>query len=402
MAASRSGRGAARELDRVPPECAQDGAAPAHEAAGQARAARDVHPNAYAALLSMSIIRLCRLMLLLCDAVGRSARRDVGRVPVPHESAFRADHGENAGRRAHQRRRMRNGHEGSERRDHEGDAREERSAVSRLVTVSEHLFPREYDWRITVVDDPMQANACCYPGGKIVIYTGILDVIDYAVERGICKSKHDALAVILSHEIGHALARHTAESMSYLPLLYLQAILGMESPLLQYVFKFAFDLPFSRKQETEADHIGLMLMASACYDPTEGPRLWRAFGRFHAMLANDGKDDDDYSNFELDFYSTHPSNYKRERRLELLVEDALELQKQSSWCFSLKEKVQQLVLNRDTEHEFFKRINVFRMQQRTLQRKTTLGTIHELENAEVFKVLRDEQEKMIAQTETPP
>lgn len=104
--------------------------------------------------------------------------------------------------------------------------------------MSEHLFPREYDWRISLVDDPSNANACCYPGGKIVIYTGILDMVDFAVEKGICKSKHDALAVILSHEIGHALARHTAESMSYLPLMYLQMILGLESPLLQYVFQF--------------------------------------------------------------------------------------------------------------------------------------------------------------------
>lgn len=160
----------------------------------------------------------------------------------------------------------------------------------------------------------------------------------------------------------------------------------------------AFDLPFSRKQETEADHIGLMLMASACYDPTEGPRLWRAFGRFHAMHANDGQDDEDSVDLELDFYSTHPSNYKRERRLESLVEEALELQKQSSWCLSLKEKVQQLVLNQSTESEFLKRINVFRAHQR-LPRKTTLGTIHELENAEVFKVLRDEQEKKLLEAE---
>lgn len=109
---------------------------------------------------------------------------------------------------------------------------------SRLVSVSEHLFPREYDWRISLVEDSTNANACCYPGGKIVIYTGILDMVDFAVEKGICKSKHDALAVILSHEIGHALARHTAESMSYLPLMYLQLILGLESPLLQYVFQF--------------------------------------------------------------------------------------------------------------------------------------------------------------------
>lgn len=104
--------------------------------------------------------------------------------------------------------------------------------------MSEHLFPREYDWRIWLVDSPSSANACCAPGGKIVVYSGLLDLIDFAVEKGICKDKHDALAVVLAHEIGHALARHTAESTSYLPLLYLQAILGLESPLLRYIFQF--------------------------------------------------------------------------------------------------------------------------------------------------------------------
>jgi metalloendopeptidase OMA1, mitochondrial len=106
------------------------------------------------------------------------------------------------------------------------------------VGVSEHLFPREYDWRIWLVDSPSVANACCYPGGKIIVYTGILDVIDAAVEKGLVANKHDALAVILAHEIAHALARHAGERMSYLPILYLQTALGYESPLLQYVFQF--------------------------------------------------------------------------------------------------------------------------------------------------------------------
>jgi Zn-dependent protease with chaperone function len=104
--------------------------------------------------------------------------------------------------------------------------------------VSEHLFPREYDWRVWLVDNPSSANASCSPGGKIIVYTGILDLIDFAVDKGICRSKHDALAVVMAHEIGHALARHTAESVSMLPLVGLQWVLGMESPLLQYIFQF--------------------------------------------------------------------------------------------------------------------------------------------------------------------
>lgn len=106
------------------------------------------------------------------------------------------------------------------------------------MNISENLFPRQYDWRIWLVDNPGSANACCAPGGKIIVYSGLLDLIDFAVEKGICNNKHDALAVVLAHEIGHALARHTAESTSYLPLMYLQAILGLESPLLRYLFTF--------------------------------------------------------------------------------------------------------------------------------------------------------------------
>lgn len=68
--------------------------------------------------------------------------------------------------------------------------------------------------------------------------SGLLDLIDFAVEKGICKDKHDALAVVLAHEIGHALARHTAETISYLPLTYLQAFLGLESPLIRYIYEY--------------------------------------------------------------------------------------------------------------------------------------------------------------------
>lgn len=143
-----------------------------------------------------------------------------------------------------------------------------------------------------------------------------------------------------------------------------------------------------------------MLMASACYDPTEAPRLWHAFGRFQAMLGNDGDDpiDEDEVEFDLDFYSTHPSNYKRERRLESLVEEALALQKEASWCFSLKEKVQQLVNAPSAESELLKRVNIFQTQQQ-IARRNTLGTIHELENKEVFKLLREEQEKELQQAD---
>lgn len=265
--------------------------------------------------------------------------------------------------------------------------------VSRLVSVSEHLFPREYDWTIWLVDAPNVANACCYPGGKIIIYTGLLDAIDRAVERGHVSNKHDALAVIVAHEIGHALARHAAERMSYLPILYMQTVLGYESPLLQYFFQFAMNLPFSRVQEMEADHIGIMLMASACYDPTTAPKFWKCFG---AATKADGEEDDE--DLDLDFFSTHPSHKKRERRLESLVEEALVLQQQASWCFQVKERVLQMVRGEAPDSAFLQRVQSFQQQQGTkdaqvTRRRNTVGTLHELENQEIIKGIRIEKER---------
>ncbi|DAZ96130.1 TPA: LOW QUALITY PROTEIN: hypothetical protein N0F65_008709, partial [Lagenidium giganteum] len=266
----------------------------------------------------------------------------------------------------------------------------------RLVSVSEHLFPRQYDWRVWLVDAPGTVNACCYPGGKIVVYTGILDMIDLAVEKGICKNKHDALAVVLSHEIGHALARHSAERMSYLPLMYLQNILGMESPLLQYLFEFALNLPFSRKLEVEADHIGIMLMASACYDPTEAPHFWRAFSKIQNLSEESEDSDDDEFDFEFDFYSTHPANKKREKTLESLVEEALGVRERSSWCHSLKETVQQILQAGHQSESLLQRIRVLREkqeQQRHMRRRHTVGTVHEMENQEIYKRIQMERSR---------
>lgn len=151
------------------------------------------------------------------------------------------------------------------------------------------------------------------------------------------------------------------------------------------------DLPFSRKQEMEADHIGLMLMASACYDPREAPRVWRGFTAYFS----EGEVSD--LEMSLDFYSTHPSNKKRERRLDALVPEALALQQRSSWCFQLKERVMQLLRDGDRsgdrqhqeETAFMKRVHRFRFNQEREQqrRRPTVGTIHELENKEVYKAI---------------
>jgi predicted Zn-dependent protease len=103
--------------------------------------------------------------------------------------------------------------------------------------VSEHLFAPNFEWKIWLIDDPTIANATCFPGGKIVVYTGILDKIDAAVEKNLCFHQYDAFAVVLSHEIAHALARHSAERLSYLPLDFILGFFSSDHPFLQMLYQ---------------------------------------------------------------------------------------------------------------------------------------------------------------------
>jgi predicted Zn-dependent protease len=148
----------------------------------------------------------------------------------------------------------------------------------------------------------------------------------------------------------------------------------------------------------EADHIGIMLMSQACYDPTTAPKFWNAF-------AEVLKSDED--GLDLDFFSTHPSHKKRERKLETLVPAALALQQQASWCFQVKERVHQLVEGTPEENGFLQRIRSFTKAQQQQQeglhqpeprRRYTMGTMHELENQEIYKGLRTERERKRAES----
>ena len=167
-------------------------------------------------------------------------------------------------------------------------------------------------WETTLIDDP-QANAFVLPGGKIVVYTGILPICQ--TEAG--------LAFVMGHEVGHAVARHGAERMSQ----YLLADLGLQ------VADIAFSdnsqrglimgalgagaqvgvlLPFSRAHESDADHTGLIYMARAGYDPRVAPDLWRRMG------AGGGAQ-------PPEFLSTHPAHGTRTADLEALMPKALEI-----------------------------------------------------------------------------
>jgi len=131
-----------------------------------------------------------------------------------------------------------------------------------------------YQWEFTVLDSP-EANAFCFPGGKVAVYSGLFAYMSNEAE----------LAVVVGHEVAHALARHGGERASWntlqsagLSVLKIQS----ESQLLAAAYGAATDvgilLPFSRRDEYEADLMGLTLMARAGYDPTAALTFWKKFG----------------------------------------------------------------------------------------------------------------------------
>ena len=175
-------------------------------------------------------------------------------------------------------------------------------------------------WETRVMASEDQ-NAFCLPGGKIVVYEGILPV---------CQNEA-GLAVVMSHEVAHVLARHGGERMSQTAAVnVVQTGVGYALRNKEQVAKdlwmraygagtnYGFLLPYSRKHESEADHIGVMLMAKAGYDPAEAPRFWTRF-------ASAGK-----SAKPPEFLSTHPADARRASDLEKLLPQALEGYRQAA------------------------------------------------------------------------
>jgi predicted Zn-dependent protease len=166
----------------------------------------------------------------------------------------------------------------------------------------------DYQWEFSVIEDDKTVNAFCLPGGKVAVYTGILPIT----------RDETGLAVVLSHEIGHAIARHGAERISTQELakigeLGLIVALGGKDPQTVKAIDTAYGvgagvgiiLPFSRKHESEADHIGLILMAKAGYDPQAAVEFWQR------ML--EAKKD---QKVPPEFLSTHPSDERRIQQIK--------------------------------------------------------------------------------------
>ncbi|MCR5382793.1 MAG: M48 family metallopeptidase [Lentisphaeria bacterium] len=153
----------------------------------------------------------------------------------------------------------------------------------------------DFDWQFTVLQTNTQ-NAFCLPGGKVAVYSGIMDVMQNEAE----------LAFVVAHEVGHAIARHGGERMSWG---YLQSFggllvaLGFQSDLASSAYSISTQvgvmLPFSRSNESEADLIGLILMSRAGYDPQASVQFWSRFSQ------------DSKSSAIGNLMSTHPCDAKR-------------------------------------------------------------------------------------------
>jgi len=174
------------------------------------------------------------------------------------------------------------------------------SAAERWLTANGYPgYLKDYKWEYNLVNDSL-VNAWAMPGGKIVFYTGILPITQ--TETGV--------AVVMGHEVAHALADHGAQRMSAGTLQQIGAVAGnvaIKDPQKRNIFNQAYGvgssvglmLPFSRSHETEADRIGLQIMAIAGYNPEEAAELWKR------MKANAG------GKAPPEFLSTHPSNDTR-------------------------------------------------------------------------------------------
>jgi predicted Zn-dependent protease len=191
-----------------------------------------------------------------------------------------------------------------------GTLNRDRRQLARVRTISQRLIPQvrtfradavRWNWEINV-QSSNQVNAYCMPGGKMMVYTGLIENLGLT---------DDELSAVIGHEIAHALREHSRERISRV---YAQQIAllgaavatgagGGTLELANQVATVTFQLPHSREQEAEADRVGLELMARARYDPRAAVSLWKKMNRAGGAGMPE-------------FLSTHPSGSSRIRDLE--------------------------------------------------------------------------------------
>ncbi len=186
-------------------------------------------------------------------------------------------------------------------------ARRVDAITGRIVAQAIELRPAtaDWEWTIEVIDDPEVVNAWCMAGGRMAVYTGLLQKLD---------PTDDELAQVLAHEISHALANHTAERMSVAIAtnagIALAGVLSEDSQAAMstagIAAALAVQLPNSRSAESEADEIGIELAAKAGYNPNAAITLWEKM----ASVSGGGPPQ---------FMSTHPSPANRQEKLAELA-----------------------------------------------------------------------------------
>jgi predicted Zn-dependent protease len=187
----------------------------------------------------------------------------------------------------------------------------DQEALRMVRTVGERIAAAankpDYRWEFRVINEPETVNAFCVPGGKVAVYTGIFPIA--RDEAG--------LAVVLGHEVAHALLRHAGERMSQAEVLgagmALAGASGINPQILQALglgASVGLILPFSRSQESEADHVGLILMAKAGYDPRVALEVWDRMARKEKGSPPA-------------FLSTHPGYETRVQQLRSFMPEAL-------------------------------------------------------------------------------
>ena len=200
----------------------------------------------------------------------------------------------------------------------------DQQVYQRVQNITRRLIPQtgtfrpdapQWKWEVNV-QTTEDVNAYCMPGGKIMVYTGLIEQL-HATDA--------ELAAVIGHEIAHALREHSRERISrayaeQLALAGIAVATGASEATMQLatqVSAVTFQLPHSREQEAEADRIGLELMARAAYDPNAAVTLWQKMGK----LSSGGPPE---------FLSTHPSGESRIRDLQALVPRVMPLYQASA------------------------------------------------------------------------
>jgi len=178
--------------------------------------------------------------------------------------------------------------------------------TGKLIAQAIEMRPatEQWEWSVEVIDDPEMVNAWCMAGGRMALYTGLINKID---------PTDDELAQVMGHEISHALANHTAERMSIAMATSVGVLAvgvasdkpGITMAGAAAAAGLAITLPNSRTSETEADRIGIELAAKAGYDPRAAATLWEKMGK----VGGKGPPQ---------FLSTHPAPQNRQATLQAL------------------------------------------------------------------------------------